>query len=47
MLDKLKQKAELKNDDEFYFKMQNSKINNKGDLVLKDLKGNVEDPELF
>lgn len=27
--------------------MQNSKIDNKGDLIIKDLKGKVEDPELY
>lgn len=37
MMNKLKLKAELKNEDEFYFKMHNSRIDNKGDLVIKDL----------
>mgnify|MGYP003591691069 CR=1 FL=1 len=39
-LNKLREKSQLKNEDEFYFKMVNSKVTQFGDVEMKDLTQN-------
>lgn len=39
-LNKLREKSQLKNEDEFYFKMVNSKVTQFGDVEMKDLSQN-------
>ena len=47
MLKILNTKAQLKNPDEFYFKMQTGKMNRFGQVTFKDKKGNLENDEEF